>query len=214
MGLRSSLLAILAIGFGVATAHADDAIPDWSGPYIGGHFGYAQNYNPGQSLEISGVTGGVHGGYNAQFGQMVLGVEGDYTFSDASGSRTVPLGGTFGNLSINSDFDYLASVRGRVGLVNTSGMMFFGTVGYGWSHLSASAVAPAVNFQFHREVSYGGPVAGGGIEYQFTPMIVGRVEGLRYFLDQKNGRGELDLWTARAGVSIRFPTGSTGLSAN
>ena len=34
-------------------------------------------------------------------------------------------------------------------------------------------------------------------------------------IDQENGRGgRLDEWTARAGVSIRFPTGSTGLSAN
>ncbi len=214
MFLKKSRAAAFALGLSAASALADEVTPDWSGPYIGGHAGYTQNYSPRKSLEVSGAVAGFHGGYNAQFGQLVLGVEGDYTFADANGSRIVPLGGGNGDLSVNANIDYLASVRGRVGIANSSGLMFFGTAGFGWSHFSTSASAPAVNFKFHREASYDGVVAGGGVEYQFTPMIVGRVEGLRYFLDQQNGSGELNQWTARAGVSIRFPTGSTGMSAN
>ena len=199
--------ALAASGlFALSSANAQERVTDWSGFYAGAHAGFVQDDTDGVKLDVNGGTAGIHVGYNAQFNQVVAGIEGDYTWTNSSDSVTVPLAAGFGNATISADLNYLASIRGRLGLATSSGLMFYGTAGYGWSELELTAVAPLANASIHRTVNFGGLVAGLGAEYQFTPMISGRVEGLKYFLDQQNGSGELNEWTARAGLSVRFPT--------
>ena len=50
---------------------------DWTGFYAGGQLGYADIDGTG-AADGSGGTYGVHGGYNYDFGQFVLGGEVDY----------------------------------------------------------------------------------------------------------------------------------------
>ena len=79
----------------------------WAGFYVGGHLGAALNQRAFSIQDLSGgdlslpspaedqILIGLHGGYNWQVQQIVLGVEGDVSFSN--------------------DANYLASIRGRLG---------------------------------------------------------------------------------------------------
>src|SRR3954468_23037300 len=94
---------------------------DWSGFYLGAHFGYGDarlgaDANPLSSQGVflppspTGLIGGYQGGYNRQFGNhLVLGVELDATFtSPADTARLV-------TRPYQTTFDYFATARGRVG---------------------------------------------------------------------------------------------------
>jgi outer membrane immunogenic protein len=75
---------------------------NWTGLYIGGHIGelwahkeldwldIANGFiiNPHTSVihDFSGLSGGIQGGFNAQAGNVLLGVEGQWSWTDANGS--------------------------------------------------------------------------------------------------------------------------------
>ena len=76
--------------YGQGAAYAPPPVPifTWTGLYLGGQIGYAwagnglSGWGPAYSFSgvnyaPSGVTGGAHVGYNLQFNQFVLGLEGD-----------------------------------------------------------------------------------------------------------------------------------------
>jgi high affinity Mn2+ porin len=94
---------------------------DWSGFYLGGHFGYGgggfgSGTNPvlaqGVVLppSVTGLLGGYQLGYNRQLANhLVLGVEADVTVpSPVDQARLTPA-------PFNTAFDYFATARGRVG---------------------------------------------------------------------------------------------------
>ncbi len=66
-----------------ATPAAYIAQNNWTGPYIGANIGYQIGKTSLFSLEPSGLAGGVQGGYNWQFGQIVVGGEADFQVSGA-----------------------------------------------------------------------------------------------------------------------------------
>jgi len=102
-------------------------------------------FSGGVGIDASGFNGGVHVGYNFQPSNVVFGIEGDYDWSgmDGSGDGLItPKAGTLRPgqtlddsdqfLRVNSEFDYLASSRGRLGI--TSGaFLLYGTVGVAWT---------------------------------------------------------------------------------
>jgi outer membrane immunogenic protein len=112
---------------------------NWSGSYFGGNIGggWATQANtvavafPGSgfpagtafsSIDSSGVVGGVQGGFNFQYrSPVVLGVEGEYMWSDLTGSATTPSPTTAGlNTTIIGKVSDIALVAGRAGwAVNT-----------------------------------------------------------------------------------------------
>ena len=78
-------------------------LPHWSGFYIGAHVGYGEAYYDGywdgssddydpSDLDLAGIVGGLHAGFNHQMDALVLGVEGDFTFTDWSDSQTKSAG--------------------------------------------------------------------------------------------------------------------------
>ena len=94
----------------------------WSGFYVGGHLGAAldqrafsiQDLSAAQDLFLPSpaedqILIGLHGGYNWQVQQIVLGVEGDVSFSN--------------------DANYLASIRGRLGFAPWDRLLLYGTAG-------------------------------------------------------------------------------------
>jgi outer membrane immunogenic protein len=172
----------------------------WTGFYIGvvaGADNESANFNtaiaPGPELGVPsdlaavssagtfrdnsvGFIGGGEIGYNFQVSQFVLGVEGDAEYSGARPGRTItnvlpavaPNTVTL-NTSVRSD--YLATIRGRAGIVFDR-FLIFGTGGvafadnrfrqtytdtFGPSTGSVSAKAASVGF-----------VVGGGLEYAIT----------------------------------------------
>ena len=94
----------------------------WSGFYVGGHLGAALNQRSFSIQDLSAAPDlslpspsehqiliGLHGGYNWQVQQIVLGVEGDVSFSN--------------------DANYLASIRGRLGFAPWDQWLLYGTAG-------------------------------------------------------------------------------------
>lgn len=119
----------------VVSGNAQDVSPVWTGCYVGGHVGRVRvdedwtNRTEGgafanESLgghESRGWLGGLQGGCDYQFdGGFVIGVQGDYAWTDADGSHpSTKETGVF----YHSKADSVATVTGRVG--------------YGWDRLLA-----------------------------------------------------------------------------
>jgi outer membrane immunogenic protein len=147
----------------------------WSGFYIGGNLGAAFDPNDlsikdlseeqDLSLKFSKDTeliGGVHGGYNWQMGTWVAGIEGDIDFAD--------------------NINYLASARGRLGWALGSWLLY-GTGGVAFidndSNFSVVSADDGL-FNFNRDNTETGFVAGGGLDYKLAPQLSLGVEGLYY----------------------------------
>ncbi|OAF13047.1 hypothetical protein AYJ54_45800 [Bradyrhizobium centrolobii] len=96
---------------------------DWTGLYVGGHFGYGEaNFGPGthplpeQSVlrphSATGLTGGYQVGYNRQFAnRLVLGIEADATFTSPLDAPAL----TRARSAFNTTIDYFGAVRGLIG---------------------------------------------------------------------------------------------------
>jgi outer membrane immunogenic protein len=139
--LVAASIGVLAIGLTTASAADLRARPvytapspapapvyfSWSGCYVGGHVGgvwtrkdwfvrdpaFASFGQSDGSHDADGFIGGVQGGCDYQFaGGWVIGVAGDYAWSDADGSHFSPLFPGFVN---HTKVDSLASVTGRLG---------------------------------------------------------------------------------------------------
>jgi outer membrane immunogenic protein len=85
----------------------------WTGFYLGVNGGYGWGRSDWDTVGPFDVSGGLVGGtagYNYQFGQLVVGVEGDVDWSDIKGNTTSFC--TFGCQTSNT---WLSTVRGRLG---------------------------------------------------------------------------------------------------
>jgi outer membrane immunogenic protein len=171
----------------------------WTGFYIGVHGGGAwldhkqsttEGGDPGCgfvvdcSVDKFGAAVGGLAGYNLQAGQFVFGVEVDGSWLSVKASKTVPTTPiTQGLVTIHSKVDWLATIRGRLGvtvmpttLLYATGGAAFGGVKSGWFD---SFIPPdTVNIDKTKV----GWVAGGGIEHAFARNWSVRVEGLYHDL--------------------------------
>jgi outer membrane immunogenic protein len=147
----------------------------WSGFYAGGHLGGALDQRAFSIQDLSGgdlslpspsedqILIGLHGGYNWQVQQIVLGIEGDVSFSN--------------------DANYLASIRGRLGFAPWDRLLLYGTAGAAFINLDEPfAVQSALNgpLTFNRNRTETGFVVGGGGEYRVLPNTSLGAEGLFY----------------------------------
>lgn len=175
----------------------------FGGFYAGGNIGYSRGeYAPGNAgaATIEGFTGGVQGGYNADLGGLVVGVEGDYQLSGAEETRTLA-GGDRLSVGIN----HFGTVRGRAG-VDVGGIMpyvtggiAFGDVGY----KSETVAGPVIS-----ESEYGwGLAAGAGIEAMAANNLSLKAEYMFVnFGDFNLSTTSVDAsaHTARAGLNFHF----------
>jgi outer membrane immunogenic protein len=199
----ASVVALLATSF---TAQAADLpqktyapapvmvmpVYDWTGFYIGANGGYGSNracwgsFGPGLVAEgcnskSGGVFGG-QGGYRAQFGQFVFGVEaqGDWASIRASLPSVLVLGGV--------DTAKVTSVG-----------LFTGQIGYAASaalfYLKGGAALANNNFLVENAAGVGlyyasshklGATVGVGFEYGFTPNWSIGLEYDRLFMGNSN----------------------------
>ena len=194
--------------------------PVWSGFYVGGHVGYGETqFDFRQDVDVfdatgagsfntfrssvspNGLVGGVQGGYNWQIRSLVLGIEGDVSFTDWGQSTSVfdsdfdTVAGLAGNDyafgTSSGDVDLLASVRGRVGWA-MGNVLLYGTGGVAWADAEARAYMEAADattvteWSGKKSLNDLGLVAGGGFAWVVIPQTfsVG-VEGLYYFFKDK-----------------------------
>ncbi len=148
---------------------------DWTGFYVGGHVGYGwaeKDWRDSVGLfdvshQANGFLGGAQAGFNYQIGMFVLGVEGDWSWSNMSGSSNV-LGATF-----NTDVNWTATLAGRAGLAFDRWLVY-GKGGVAWAndHYSTNFYPLSTDITDTRM----GWVVGAGVEYAFAPQWTAKIE--------------------------------------
>ena len=208
----------------------------WNGFYVGADIGYSwasvdssfdNPFGVANLLDISpnadGVVGGLYVGYNAQFGQIVVGLEADAELASASGDGTLDLlvGRPGDRFRTSADESWRGSVRARLGYAIDNFMPYI-TGGVAWSDWDLKHSLNDVVFGDFAEKNSDtlvGWTIGAGLEYAFTPNLIGRVE-YRYtdfgssdnnvfpgvFPGVTNLRNSVDLTdnTVRLGIAYKF----------
>ena len=147
----------------------------WTGIYLGvnGGYGFGQSnwtspaFPPTGHFSASGfLAGGTIGG-NYQFGQFVVGLEGDGDWNGANGTTFNACG-----VGCTTQSDWLATVRGRAGYA-IDRVLIYGTGGAAFGNVQAAAgVLPFANS------TQTGWTAGGGVEWAFLPNWTAKAEYL------------------------------------
>ena len=155
----------------------------WTGFYLGGHIGYAWGTNNSTFTDAfgdyasfgrnsDGAVGGGHIGYNLQFNQFVIGLEGDVDGSaiNESVSRLVLLDAASGDgllFPINAGVSYglQASIRGRVGYA-WDRVLIYATGGVAFAELNAH-LQTILGYDSVSNTRTGWTI-GGGIEYAIS----------------------------------------------
>jgi outer membrane immunogenic protein len=223
------LLATSAQGADFATRFKAPPQPvapiySWTGLYLGGQVGYASGrddlyeyFTVGgaftgfeQHYKAVGVTGGVFGGGNYQFGNIVMGVEADFEGSNIKGSWIDTGTGGAGNTKIS----WQSSVRGRLGFVADQAFIY-GTGGVAFGDVSHTYFNLGTGIQETTSSVRTGWTAGVGAEVAISPNVTARVE-YRYTDYGKStyssitsfpgltGTQEPKLNTIRLGAAYRF----------
>jgi outer membrane immunogenic protein len=178
------------------------------------------------SQDKTGFIGGAQVGYNYQIGQIVLGAEADFQYTDTK--KTSSFLGTSGATSVfRSEMDYLGTVRARVGYAFDR-FMVYGTGGLAYADVKnratffSAAIPAQIDYLGNRSDTQVGYTVGGGLEYAFTNNLSAKVEYLYYDLGKKNNpvnltaagpaggsyvaRNETTGHIVRAGLNYRFST--------
>lgn len=168
---------------------------DWTGPYIGVQLGYGTAdvdrngyadlpgvFVPGGDPGIDGVLGGVHAGYNHDFGDFVVGVELDY---DVTSRR----------------FDDVDAKLDGIGRAKVKAGVAFGRV----LPYATAGVAVAHGEVGGDNITEAGYVVGAGIDYAATDNIIVGAEYLyQSFDDIDDTPVDIDGHVIRAKVSWKF----------
>lgn len=159
---------------------APDASPravarSWSGGYVGAAAGATifdsvednlidTTGNPQFDYSATAPEGGVYAGVNWQMGNFVAGVEADGTLTDAR---------IIGNAVDYGRQNWLAALRGRLGLVGLDDVLFYGTAG-----LAVSGFDYSQSYTSGGAFTAHGLQIGAGAETFLTSSLSARVEGL------------------------------------
>jgi outer membrane immunogenic protein len=190
----------------------------WTGFYAGLHAGYAWSESTASAGAegglLAGATaagsipsrssfdtdGGIFGaqiGYNAQFGGVVAGIEGDLSWTDLGGSSqstATVIAPATATTTLRSDVDWLGTIRGRVGvafdraLVYATGGFAFGDTNYRGTIQGSGFVPPNPSFAGSNNNIQTGYAVGAGVEYAFTNNLTVKAEWLYYDLGRETVR--------------------------
>jgi outer membrane immunogenic protein len=201
----SSLLISSALGAARAADMPLKAPPlapvpySWTGFYIGGLLGggFGDNHSsysgfdpgdtpPSVSPNGSGVVAGAEAGYNRQFGTWLAGLEADVAYTH--------IDGTASSVSVNGvtqpteqDLNWLATVRGRLGVLPSERLLLFATGGAAFGGISLSSrLGPASGAcgpgnscgSGSTSATHAGWTLGGGIEYAVSDWVSLKAEYL------------------------------------
>ena len=150
---------------------------NWSGIYIGANGGYAFGTsswnNPAFGLTTGnfntngGLAGGTVGG-NVQWGAAVLGIEGDWDWSNLNGTSNIIGCGP----GCETKANWLSTVRGRAGWA-IDRVLLYGTGGAAFAPVQAGFNGGP--FQSTTQVGW---TAGAGLEFAFAPNWTAKAEYL------------------------------------
>jgi outer membrane immunogenic protein len=170
-------------------ARAEETNSPFDGLYVGLHAGYSWQDTAGSfaslttRTDLSGISldspiiGGQLG-YNIKTGMVVVGIEGDAT-AHIDSSDSVINNAPLVYQQLTGDVAYLASIRGRLGVV-VDEVMYFATVGIGFAEFKFTENAPATPFMGSLRLQESGVVYGGGVEFKIIEGVTLRGEYLHY----------------------------------
>jgi outer membrane immunogenic protein len=181
-------------------------IYNWTGFYLGINGGGGWGRSQWDGVDRFNVSGGLIGGtigYNWQFGQAVVGIEGDIGWSGIRGSTTVlcPAGCETRN-------HWLATARGRVGYSFDRFLPYL-TAGLAFGDINATTPGfPGGS------ITTAGWTIGGGLEFGLLPNVSVKAEYLYVDLSNFNcgfncglaANGDVSYYANifRAGLNVRF----------
>jgi len=234
-GMKTILASVSFIALSVSASSAADLAPsyakapmlqaaayNWTGFYAGLNAGYAFGretstasagggiFSISNSSAYDGFLGGGQLGYNAQFGSLVVGVEGDIQYADVGGKFSVLVPGVGGNFETNK-LNAFGTVRGRVGFAFDR-VLVYGTGGFAAGR-NTFTLSDAVGTSVDDSATHTGWAAGAGLEYGIRENWSVKAEYLHVDLGSKDyfsgiglvvfqSRMKFDI--ARAGVNYRF----------
>lgn len=192
-------------------AAADNILaPIWTGAYAGLHGGanwIDLDIENGASANTEDVTFGGHLGFSFGLGAIVIGVEGDLNYENASFDSDIS-----GGESASADVRASGTLRGRVG-VPFGPVQFYATAGYAWTDMNLEYRSSS-GISLSGTDAFNGIVYGIGAEAFVMPRVSVRLEALRFDYESKNlsisgaaaTADEFDpsSTVVRAGVSFRF----------
>jgi outer membrane immunogenic protein len=171
----------------------------WTGFYVGGHFGAGwgtidtsingltecggggcgtENFPgsiPISSHNLNGFLGGATVGWNWQTNPwLVLGVEGDFTWTGIDG--TAPCTSIAEAFSCKTEIDWMADVTGRVGVIVDRALVYV-KGGAVWAHskyTGSSSFEEPITLTA-KDTRFGG-LLGVGVEYAFMPNWSAKIE--------------------------------------
>jgi outer membrane immunogenic protein len=155
----------------------------WTGFYIGAHVGGTWgtiesalsdgNLSlPISSHTINGFVAGGQAGYNLQVNPwLVLGVEGQFSWTDSSGrTPCAPLS----ILGCSTDVNWIATLAGRVGFTRGHTMLYV-KGGVAWADTDHNVDFLGINFLSSSSTRTGAMV-GAGVEHAFAPNWSAKIE--------------------------------------
>ncbi len=174
---------------GLPTGGGSDVPADgpWQGLYagvsggIGSFNGRATDWDrgafsdPDGDIDQRGFAGiaGAQAGYNHQHGGLVFGLEGDVSWTGFSEDRTF-LDGTTLDSYVKSNMDWLATVRGRIGVANDQAMAYVtgGLALAGVEHCANNEPSAPCSIDNDENIAWSGTqpglVAGAGVEARLS----------------------------------------------
>jgi len=168
---------------------------DWTGLYVGVHAGWltgehegkgiyhaAPNWSgaptevfPKGAIDLDGGFVGGQAGYNWQIDSLVLGVEGDASWTNAGDDKTFEGVGANNQYAwnIDTEFEWIATLRGRLGVLLAPNFLVYGTGGIAWAKSSSDetalyALANGPTVRASASDTHTGWVAGAGAEWRFA----------------------------------------------
>ena len=195
----AAILATPAIAADVVYEEPAPIVPmapvaDWSGFYVGVQAGAGFGDTGVFSLDVdgdgifgdpfapfgdnfagdfdSGFVGGVHAGYDWQFGNFVVGGILDINFADL-GDRQSGFSSTPAFYHIDREIDYLATARARVGYAFSDRLLAYATGGAAYANVSSSFVSntpAAFTLSGDSDDDFGYTI-GGGVETRITERV-------------------------------------------
>jgi outer membrane immunogenic protein len=162
----------------------------WTGFYVGvdGLVDFANSQGNLTSLgptpysfPVTGAGGGGYVGGNYQFSWFVVGLEGDwqYTNSNVNGNNGAAFGGA-PTFTVNTTIVDYGSVRGRLGIAGQGDLfgraLLYGTAGWAWGKYNTSYAPTGVAVLATDGVSKSGFTGGFGLEYALSDNLILRGE--------------------------------------
>ena len=161
----------------------------WTGFYIGANLGGAWGQrnltDTLLGLSLSNVNdkgafiGGGQLGFNYQFGNFVLGVEGDFDgVATTNSPGTGVVGPAFGAIQVTSNNRWITTLAGRFGVTNDT-WLFYGKAGGGWvgyDNLTIINTVTGAKIAGFGNNTNSGWLVGAGIEWALAPNWSVKIE--------------------------------------